>query len=88
MTDEEAIILMHIEAGRTLTHSHFGDRLWSLLEDPWTVFDDLSPRRLLARDNIRLKRQGSLDDDRPDEYEMTIWGRASLAGYRAEPSGN
>lgn len=84
MTDQEAVILMRLEAGQTLTHSLIGERLWSLLEDPWTVFDDLSPRRLLARDNIRLKRRGSLDDDRPDEYEMTIWGRASLAAYRAE----
>ena len=83
MTDEEAAILMHLEAGRTLTRSLVGDRLWSLLEDPWTVFDDLSPRRLLARDNIRSKRRGSLDEDQPDAYEMTVWGRAALAAYRA-----
>lgn len=83
MTDAEAVIFMHLEAGRTLTHSLVGERLWSLLEDPFTVFDDESPRRLIARNNIQPKRKGSLEEDRPDEYELTIWGRASLAGYRA-----
>ena len=54
MTDAQGAILTRMADGDTLTHSLLGDRLWSLLKDPWTVFDDVSPRVLLAAGLIAL----------------------------------
>ncbi len=80
LTPAEAAILSRA-ARRTLVQSLLGDRLWSLLEDPFTLFDDLSPRRLRAAGLIELGRPGSLAEDRPDEYRVTVSGQAALAAF-------
>ncbi|MDX7953459.1 hypothetical protein P7D22_20035 [Lichenihabitans sp. Uapishka_5] len=54
MIEAQATILTRMAGGATLTPSLLGDRLWSLLEDPFTVFDDVSPRVLLAAGMIAL----------------------------------
>jgi hypothetical protein len=82
LTEAQAGILARLAKGETLTHSLLGERLWSLLEDPWTVFDDISPRQLQAAGMIELARPGSLADDRADTYRLTPAGRSALDGYR------
>ncbi|MDX7952887.1 hypothetical protein P7D22_17110 [Lichenihabitans sp. Uapishka_5] len=83
MTEAQAVILSRMAAGATLTQSCLGDRLWSLRDDPWTVFDDLSPRQLLAAGLIALQRPGSLEADRADAYGLTPLGHAALQNWRA-----
>ena len=77
-TEAQAAILTRMAAGDTLTHSMLGERLWSLLEDPFTVFDDVSPRVLLAGGLIALAQQGSVKADRASTYRLTSAGRAAL----------
>lgn len=84
MTEDQAAILARMVAGATLTHSLLGDRLWSLLEDPFTVFDDVSPRVLLAAGLIALARQGSVKADRADAYRLTVAGHAALQAWREQ----
>ena len=78
LTEAQSVILKRMADGGTLTHSLLGDRLWSLLEDPFTVFDDVSPRLLLAAGHVELAQRGSLRDDRADAYRITEAGRAVL----------
>ena len=82
MTDAQAAILTRMAGGATLTHSLLGNRLWSLLEDPSTVFDDVSPRVLLAAGLIALQQRGSVKSDRADAYRLTLAGRAALVTWR------
>lgn len=81
MTEAQAAILIRMTAGSTLTHSMIGDRLWSLLEDPFTVFDDVSPRVLLAAGLIALAQPGSIKADRADAYRMTMAGHDALRAW-------
>lgn len=85
LTAAQADILSRMDAGETLTHSLLGERLWSLLEDPWTVFDDLSPRQLRAAGLITFARPGSVDEDRADAYKLMPAGRAVLETWRSSP---
>ena len=78
MTDAQAAILTRMAGGATLTHSLLGDRLWSLLEDPFTVFDDMSPRVLIAAGLIALAQRGSVKADQADAYQLTTAGHAAL----------
>ena len=82
MTDAQAAILTRMASGATLTHSMVGERLWSLLEDPFTVIDDMSPRVLLAAGLIALAQRGSVKADRADAYRMTAAGHAALRDWR------
>ena len=82
MTEAQAAILIRMADGFTLTHSLLGDRLWSLLEDPGTVFDDMSPRQLRTGGLIALHRPGSIAADRADTYRITEAGRRALAIWR------
>ena len=82
MTDAQAAILTRMAGGQTLTHSLLGNRLWSLLEDPFTVFDDVSPRQLRAAGLIALAQRGSVKADRADAYRMTASGHAALGAWR------
>ena len=83
LTGPQADILCRMEAGAALTQSLLGDRLWSLLEDPWTVFDDVSPRRLRADGLIEQAERGSLEDDRADAYRLTPAGLTVLKAWRS-----
>ena len=78
------MILARMEAGATLTHSLHGDRLWSLLEDPFVVFDDVSPRLLREAGLIAQNRRGSVEADRADAYCLTLTGRSALEAWRAK----
>ena len=82
MTAEQAAILTRMASGATLTHSLLGERLWSLLEDPFTVFDDVSPRVLLAGGLIALAQPGSVKADRASIYHITSAGSAALWKWR------
>ncbi|MCW6512844.1 hypothetical protein [Lichenifustis flavocetrariae] len=82
LTDAQAAILTRMAVGATLAHSLQGERLWSLLEDPFTVFDDVSPRVLLAGGFIALAQRGSVKADRADAYRLTIAGHAALRDWR------
>ena len=82
LTDAQAAILTRMACGQTLTHSLIGDRLWSLLEDPFTVFDDVSPRQLRAAGLIALAQSGSVKADRADAYRLTAVGHAALRAER------
>lgn len=86
MTDHEAVIPMHLQAGRTLTHSLLAERLWSLLEDPWTVFDDVSPLLLLRAGLIALVSRGIVKADRAHTYRLTAAGHEALRGCRPRGS--
>ena len=76
MTDAQVVILARIADGDTLTHSLLGNRQWSLLKDPWTVFDDVSPRVLLAG-YLALAQRGSIKADRAGAYRITTAGYAA-----------
>lgn len=78
LTEAEARILSRVAGGETLVQSLVAERLWSLLQDPFTVFDDVSPRRLRNAGLIELLQAGSLRDDRADSYMITEAGRAAL----------
>lgn len=82
LTDAEARILSRAGSGETLVQSLVGDRLWSVSQDPFTVFDDISPRRLRKAGLIEIDKPGSLRDDRADSYMITEAGRAALKIYR------
>ena len=82
MTDAQAAILTRMAGGSTLTHSLLGERLWSLLDDPYTVFDDVSPRQLRAAGLIALTQQGSVMTDRADTYRLTATGHAALQAWQ------
>ena len=82
LTEAQAAILTRMAGGATLTHSLLGDRLWSLLEDPFTVFDDVSPRLLLAAGLIALAQRGSVEADRADAYRLTLAGHNALRAWR------
>lgn len=82
VTDAQAAILTRMAGGQTLTHSLLGDRLWSLLEDPFTVFDDVSPRQLRVAGLIALAQRGSVKADRADAYRLTAAGHAALRAWR------
>ena len=82
LTEAQAAILTRMAGGATLTHSLLGDRLWSLLEDPFTVFDDVSPRQLRAAGLIALAQRGSAKADRADAYRLTASGNAALRAWR------
>ena len=83
MTDAQATILARMVAGAVLTHSLQGDRLWSLLGDPFTVLDDVSPRLLREAGLIALDRRGNVKADRADIYRLTLAGRTALAAWQA-----
>lgn len=82
MTEAQATILARMAAGSTLAQSMIGDRLWSLLEDPFTVFNDVSPRVLLADGLIALAQHGSVKADRASTYRLTSAGQAALWKWR------
>ncbi len=82
LNDIEARILSRAAEGDTLVQSLVGDRLWSLLQDPFTVFDEVTPRRLCKAGLITLVQPGSRSDDRADWYAVTEAGRAALKAYR------
>ena len=82
MTNQQAAILTRMAGGATLTRSLLGERLWSLLEDPFTVFDDVSPRVLLAAGLIALAQRGSVKADRADAYRLTAAGHTALRAWR------
>ena len=82
LTDAQAAILTRMAGGGTLTHSLLGDRLWSLFEDQFTVFDDVSPRQLRAAGLITLAQRGSVKADRADVYRLTAAGHAALRAWR------
>ena len=82
VTDAQAAILTRMAGGTTLTHSLIGERLWSLLEDPFTVFDDVSPRQLRAAGLIALEYRGSVRTNRADAYRLTAAGHAALFQWR------
>ena len=84
MTAAQALILESMAGGQTLTHSLLGERLWSLLEDPFTVFDDVSPRVLLAAGLIALDQRGSVKADRADIYRLTMAGHAAVFNRRMQ----
>ena len=81
LTDAQSAILTRMACGATLTHSLLGDRLWSLFEDPFTVFDDVSPRQLRAAGLIALAQRGSVKADRADAYRLTAAGHAALRAW-------
>ena len=81
LTDTQAAILTRMAGGATLTHSLLGE-LWSLLEDPFTVFDDVSPRVLLRAGLIALAQRGSVKADRADAYRLTAAGHTALRAWR------
>ncbi|MCW6510950.1 hypothetical protein [Lichenifustis flavocetrariae] len=78
VTAAQSAILRRMADGGTLTRSLAGERMGSLLEDPFTVFDDVSPRLLLAAGFVELVRLGRLRDDRANVYRITAAGRAVL----------
>ncbi len=82
LTEAQAAILTRMAGGATLTHSLVGYRLWSLLEDPFTVFDDLSPRQLRAAGLITLAQRVSVKANRADVYRPTSGGHAALRAWR------
>ena len=82
LTEAQAAILTRMAGGATLTHSLIGDQLWSLLENPFTVFDDVSPRQLRAAGLIALAQRGSVKADRADVYRLTAAGHAALRAWR------
>lgn len=83
MTEAQAAILARMAGGATLTRSLVGDRLWSLLEDPFTRFDDVSPRVLLSAGLIALAQRGSVEADRADAYGLTSAGKDALRVWRS-----
>ena len=82
LNDAEARILSRAAEGDTLVQSLVGDRLWSLLQDSFTIFDEVTPRRLRKAGLITLIQPGSRIDDRADWYAVTEAGRAALKAYR------
>ncbi|MCW6512043.1 hypothetical protein [Lichenifustis flavocetrariae] len=50
--------------GGSPTRSLLGERLWSLFEDPLTIFDDVLPCLLLAAGFVELARPVSPRDAR------------------------
>ena len=61
-----------------LTRPLLGDRLWLLLEDPFTVLDDVSPRVLLKAGLIALAQRGGVKADQAEAYRLTTAGHAAL----------